>query len=120
MSVCLLLIQDGHGERLGDGDPDGDASGEAESAAVPPLKTSPCRTQWSGRPTSLLPGKSEGRREGKDWRRDEATVPAGGVGTPPGSPLPDKSDLSSSRYTSNTSIFNNYAVEVSRRRAMAR
>uniref|UniRef100_H3DN89 DENN domain containing 4A n=1 Tax=Tetraodon nigroviridis TaxID=99883 RepID=H3DN89_TETNG len=43
------------------------------------------------------------------------TLALGGVATPPGSPLPDKSDLSSSRYTSNTSIFNNYAMEVSRR-----
>uniref|UniRef100_A0AAX7UA63 DENN domain containing 4A n=1 Tax=Astatotilapia calliptera TaxID=8154 RepID=A0AAX7UA63_ASTCA len=30
----------------------------------------------------------------------------------PGFSLPDKSDLSSSRYTSNTSIFNNYAMEL--------
>uniref|UniRef100_A0A3Q2P6T1 DENN domain containing 4A n=1 Tax=Fundulus heteroclitus TaxID=8078 RepID=A0A3Q2P6T1_FUNHE len=29
-----------------------------------------------------------------------------------GFPLPDKSDLGSSRYTSNTSIFNNYAMEL--------
>uniref|UniRef100_A0A7N9AM94 DENN domain containing 4A n=1 Tax=Mastacembelus armatus TaxID=205130 RepID=A0A7N9AM94_9TELE len=32
--------------------------------------------------------------------------------SPPGFPLPDKSDLGSSRYTSNTSIFNNYAMEL--------
>lgn len=38
--------------------------------------------------------------------------PAGCVLSPPGFPLPDKSDLGSSRYTSNTSIFNNYAMEV--------
>lgn len=44
----------------------------------------------------------------------DTDIPAGGVVTPPGSPLPDKSDLSSSRYTSNTSIFNNYAMEVNR------
>uniref|UniRef100_A0A3Q0T6X8 DENN domain containing 4A n=1 Tax=Amphilophus citrinellus TaxID=61819 RepID=A0A3Q0T6X8_AMPCI len=31
---------------------------------------------------------------------------------PTGFSLPDKSDLSSSRYTSNTSIFNNYAMEL--------
>ncbi|XP_034051303.1 C-myc promoter-binding protein-like isoform X2 [Thalassophryne amazonica] len=32
--------------------------------------------------------------------------------SPPGFSLPDKSDLGSSRYTSNTSIFNNYAMEL--------
>uniref|UniRef100_H2UR92 DENN domain containing 4A n=1 Tax=Takifugu rubripes TaxID=31033 RepID=H2UR92_TAKRU len=42
----------------------------------------------------------------------DTNIPAGGVLTPPGSPLPDKSDLSSSRYTSNTSIFNNYGMEL--------
>uniref|UniRef100_A0A8P4KKE6 DENN domain containing 4A n=1 Tax=Dicentrarchus labrax TaxID=13489 RepID=A0A8P4KKE6_DICLA len=36
----------------------------------------------------------------------------GCVLSPPGFPLPDKSDLGSSRYTSNTSIFNNYAMEL--------
>uniref|UniRef100_A0AAQ5XNF8 UDENN domain-containing protein n=1 Tax=Amphiprion ocellaris TaxID=80972 RepID=A0AAQ5XNF8_AMPOC len=36
----------------------------------------------------------------------------GCVVSPPGFPLPDKSDLGSSRYTSNTSIFNNYAMEL--------
>lgn len=40
--------------------------------------------------------------------------PAGGVLSPPGFPMPDRSDLGSSRYTSNTSIFSNYAMEVSR------
>uniref|UniRef100_A0A672ZUQ5 DENN domain containing 4A n=1 Tax=Sphaeramia orbicularis TaxID=375764 RepID=A0A672ZUQ5_9TELE len=38
--------------------------------------------------------------------------PTGGVLSPPCFPLPDKSDLGSSRYTSNTSIFNNYAMEL--------
>uniref|UniRef100_A0A3P8WTF1 DENN domain containing 4A n=1 Tax=Cynoglossus semilaevis TaxID=244447 RepID=A0A3P8WTF1_CYNSE len=32
--------------------------------------------------------------------------------SPPGFPLPDKSDVGSSHYTSNTSIFNNYAMEL--------
>lgn len=40
------------------------------------------------------------------------SAPAGGVISPPGFPLPDKSEMGSSRYTSNTSIFNNYAMEV--------
>uniref|UniRef100_A0A3B4UZF9 DENN domain containing 4A n=1 Tax=Seriola dumerili TaxID=41447 RepID=A0A3B4UZF9_SERDU len=39
-------------------------------------------------------------------------APAGCAISPPGFPLPDKSDLGSSRYTSNTSIFNNYAMEL--------
>uniref|UniRef100_UPI0037E766CA C-myc promoter-binding protein-like n=1 Tax=Semicossyphus pulcher TaxID=241346 RepID=UPI0037E766CA len=52
---------------------------------------SPTAGSSLGRPTSLLPGC---------------------VLTPPGFPLPDKSDLGSSRYTSNTSIFNNYAMEL--------
>lgn len=38
--------------------------------------------------------------------------PSGCVLSPPGFPLPDKSDVGSSHYTSNTSIFNNYAMEV--------
>ncbi|CAB1338882.1 unnamed protein product [Coregonus sp. 'balchen'] len=32
--------------------------------------------------------------------------------SPPGFPLPDRSDLGSSRYTSNTSVFQNYAMEL--------
>ncbi|KAG7246191.1 hypothetical protein CRUP_009431, partial [Coryphaenoides rupestris] len=32
--------------------------------------------------------------------------------SPPGFPLGDKSDVDSSRYTSNSSIFNNYAMEL--------
>ncbi|KAM6942929.1 C-myc promoter-binding protein-like isoform 3-T3 [Xenentodon cancila] len=44
-----------------------------------------------GRPTSLLPGC---------------------VLSPPAYQLPDRSELSSSRSTSNTSIFNNYAMEL--------
>ncbi|CAG12501.1 unnamed protein product [Tetraodon nigroviridis] len=91
--------------------PDQDGLRVSENAAVSPQKNGPCQSpgrspiQCSsfGRPTSLLPGC------------DDTDIPAGGVATPPGSPLPDKSDLSSSRYTSNTSIFNNYAMEVSRR-----
>ncbi|XP_068166177.1 C-myc promoter-binding protein-like isoform X3 [Antennarius striatus] len=43
------------------------------------------------RPTTLLPGR---------------------VLSPPGFPPPDKSDAGSSRYTSNTSIFSNYAMEL--------
>uniref|UniRef100_A0A7N6B1R0 DENN domain containing 4A n=1 Tax=Anabas testudineus TaxID=64144 RepID=A0A7N6B1R0_ANATE len=39
-------------------------------------------------------------------------TPTGCVLSPPGFPLPDKSDLGSSRYTSSTSIFNNYAMEL--------
>lgn len=39
-------------------------------------------------------------------------TPAGCVLSPPGFPLPEKSDHGSSRYTSTTSIFNNYAMEV--------
>ncbi|XP_041639713.1 C-myc promoter-binding protein-like isoform X2 [Cheilinus undulatus] len=52
---------------------------------------SPTAGSNRGRPTSLLPG---------------CTL------SPPGFPLPDKSELGSSRYTSNTSIFNNYAMEL--------
>uniref|UniRef100_A0A665WXP3 DENN domain containing 4A n=1 Tax=Echeneis naucrates TaxID=173247 RepID=A0A665WXP3_ECHNA len=37
---------------------------------------------------------------------------AGCALSPPGFPLPNKSDLGSSRYSSNTSIFNNYAMEL--------
>ncbi|XP_053199484.1 C-myc promoter-binding protein-like isoform X1 [Scomber japonicus] len=52
---------------------------------------SPTAGSSLGRPTSLLPGC---------------------ILSPPGFPLPDKSDLGSSRYTSNTSIFNNFAMEL--------
>ncbi|XP_035991836.1 C-myc promoter-binding protein isoform X4 [Fundulus heteroclitus] len=52
---------------------------------------SPTASRSLGRPTSLPPG-----------------CPLSLTGFP----LPDKSDLGSSRYTSNTSIFNNYAMEL--------
>ncbi|XP_030614313.1 C-myc promoter-binding protein-like isoform X5 [Archocentrus centrarchus] len=106
---------------LGVGDPDCSSlldeedPGETEHSVVFPLRNGPAGPRRSprrsplrshldsptaessrGRPTSLLPGQhkihsSEG---------------------PTGFSLPDKSDLSSSRYTSNTSIFNNYAMEL--------
>ncbi|XP_011608155.2 C-myc promoter-binding protein-like isoform X3 [Takifugu rubripes] len=117
LATYTTPTKDGHSDRLsvsslsvGDLDcPSALGEGgyrEQEGAAVSPQKNGPRRsprrsplhklenpTQCSsfGRPTSLLPG---------------------GVLTPPGSPLPDKSDLSSSRYTSNTSIFNNYGMEL--------
>ncbi|KAL3993367.1 tripartite motif-containing protein 21 [Sarotherodon galilaeus] len=64
--------------------------GPRRSPRRSPLRShldSPTAGSSHGRPTSLLPGL-------------------------PGFSLPDKSDLSSSRYTSNTSIFNNYAMEL--------
>ncbi|XP_024150420.1 C-myc promoter-binding protein [Oryzias melastigma] len=66
-------------------------------------RRSPRRSPVHSRLHSSTSGSSRGR---------PTSLPAGCVLSPPDFPLPDKSDLSSSRYTSNTSIFNNYAMEL--------
>ncbi|XP_026234063.1 C-myc promoter-binding protein-like isoform X1 [Anabas testudineus] len=69
-------------------------AGPHRSPKRSPLRSrldSPTAGSGLGRPTSVMPGC---------------------VLSPPGFPLPDKSDLGSSRYTSSTSIFNNYAMEL--------
>ncbi|XP_034053428.1 C-myc promoter-binding protein-like [Gymnodraco acuticeps] len=118
LSTYTTPTKDGHSDRLsisslGLGDPDcasllddedcdgslispqrNGPSGPRKSPRRSPLRStqhSPSAGHSLGRPTSLFPGC---------------------VLSPPGFPLPDRSDLGSSRYTSSTSIFNNYAMEL--------
>ncbi|XP_033972875.1 C-myc promoter-binding protein-like isoform X2 [Trematomus bernacchii] len=118
LSTYTTPTKDGHSDRLsisslGFGDPDcasllddedcdgslispqrNGPSGPRRSPRRSPLRStqhSPSAGHSLGRPTSLFPGC---------------------VLSPPGFPLPDRSDLGSSRYTSSTSIFNNYAMEL--------
>lgn len=118
LSTYTTPTKDGHSDRLsisslGLGDPDcasllddedcdgslispqrNGPSGPRRSPRRSPLRStqhSPSAGHSLGRPTSLFPGC---------------------VLSPPGFPLPDRSDLGSSRYTSSTSIFNNYAMEL--------
>ncbi|XP_047198658.1 C-myc promoter-binding protein-like isoform X4 [Hippoglossus stenolepis] len=105
LATYTTPTKDGHGDRLSVGDPDGSSlldeedGGGSESSVVSPQRNGPRRSRLDSpsagcsqmRPTSLLPGC---------------------VLSPPGFSLPDKSDAGSSHYTSNTSIFNNYAMEL--------
>ncbi|KAK2853669.1 hypothetical protein Q5P01_006330 [Channa striata] len=67
------------------------------------LSVSPKHSPLHNRLESPTAGCGLGRR---------TSVLPGCVLSPPGFPLPEKSDLGSSRYTSNTSIFSNYAMEL--------
>ncbi|XP_041844894.1 C-myc promoter-binding protein-like isoform X3 [Melanotaenia boesemani] len=123
LATYTTPAKDGHSDHasvtsLGVGDPDcsslqdEDECGESECSVVSPQKNgpagpvgprrSPRRSPLHNRLGSPTAGCSLGR---------PTTLP-GCVLSPPGFPLPDKSDLGSSRYTSNTSIFNNYAMEL--------
>ncbi|XP_038556710.1 C-myc promoter-binding protein-like isoform X2 [Micropterus salmoides] len=89
---------------LGVGDPDCSSlldeedCGESGSSVVSPQRNGPAGPRRSPRRSPLRS------------RLDSPT--AGSSLGGPTSLLPDKSDLGSSRYTSNTSIFNNYAMEL--------
>uniref|UniRef100_H2UR89 DENN domain containing 4A n=1 Tax=Takifugu rubripes TaxID=31033 RepID=H2UR89_TAKRU len=107
LATYTTPTKDGHSDRLsvsslsvGDLDcPSALGEGgyrEQEGAAVSPQKNGPRRSP----------------RRSPLHKLENPTQCSSGVLTPPGSPLPDKSDLSSSRYTSNTSIFNNYGMEL--------
>uniref|UniRef100_A0A669B7K9 DENN domain containing 4A n=1 Tax=Oreochromis niloticus TaxID=8128 RepID=A0A669B7K9_ORENI len=78
---------------------DDEDSGDTEHSMVFPLRNGPVGP----------PGPRRSPR--RSPLRSHLDSPTAGSRLP-GFSLPDKSDLSSSRYTSNTSIFNNYAMEL--------
>ncbi|XP_005751471.1 C-myc promoter-binding protein-like isoform X2 [Pundamilia nyererei] len=100
---------------LGAGDPDCSSlldeedSGDTEHSMVFPLRNGPVGPPGPRRSPRRSPLRShlDSPTAGSSYGRPTSLLP--GL---PGFSLPDKSDLSSSRYTSNTSIFNNYAMEL--------
>ncbi|XP_034470962.1 C-myc promoter-binding protein-like [Hippoglossus hippoglossus] len=110
LATYTTPTKDGHGDRLSVGDPDGSSlldeedGGGSESSVVSPQRNGPRR---SPRRSSRLDSPSAGCSQ----MRPTSLLP-GCVLSPPGFSLPDKSDAGSSHYTSNTSIFNNYAMEL--------
>ncbi|XP_069021807.1 LOW QUALITY PROTEIN: C-myc promoter-binding protein-like [Embiotoca jacksoni] len=111
LATYTTPTKDGHGDLLGVGDPDcsslldEEACGGSECSMVSPQRNGPRRSPRRS------PLRSPTTAAGSGHRRPASLFP-GCVLSPPGFPLPDKSDLGSSRYTSNTSIFNNYAMEL--------
>ncbi|XP_069561515.1 C-myc promoter-binding protein-like isoform X7 [Brachyistius frenatus] len=111
LATYTTPTKDGHGDLLGVGDPDRsslldeEACGGSECSMVSPQRNGPRRSPRRS------PLRSPTTAAGSGHRRPASLFP-GCVLSPPGFPLPDKSDLGSSRYTSNTSIFNNYAMEL--------
>ncbi|XP_029112041.1 C-myc promoter-binding protein isoform X2 [Scleropages formosus] len=96
---------------LGTGDADCSSLADEESCLEPdgPGPTSPQRNGILGPKRS--PHRT--RLESPTPQTSSAQKPPHpGVVSPSSFPLPDKSELGSSRYTSNTSIFQNYAMEV--------
>ncbi|XP_030269965.1 C-myc promoter-binding protein-like isoform X9 [Sparus aurata] len=121
LATYTTPTKDGHSDRLsvsslGVGDPDCSSlldeeyCGESGSSVVSPLRNGPMGPRRSPR-RSPLRSRLDSTPPGSSLGRPTSLLP-GGVISPPGFPLPDKSDLGSSRYTSNTSIFNNYAMEL--------
>ncbi|XP_039980187.1 C-myc promoter-binding protein-like isoform X2 [Xiphias gladius] len=117
LATYTTPTKDGHSDRLsvsslGIGDPDCSSlldeedCGDSESSMV--------SSQRNGPVGPVGPRRSP-RRSPLRSRLDSPTAASllpGCILSPPGFPLPDKSDLGSSRYTSNTSVFNNYAMEL--------
>nr|XP_046251362.1 C-myc promoter-binding protein-like isoform X3 [Scatophagus argus] len=121
LATYTTPTKDGHSDRLsvsslGVGDPDCSSlldeedCGESESSVISPQRNGPTGPRRSPR-RSPLRSTLESPTVASSLGRPTSLLP-GCVLAPPGFPLPDKSDLSSSRYTSNTSIFNNYAMEL--------
>ncbi|XP_034754922.1 C-myc promoter-binding protein-like isoform X7 [Etheostoma cragini] len=113
LATYTTPTKDGHSDRvsvssLGVGDPDRSSlrdeedCGQSEGSVISPQRNVPAGPRRSPR-RSPSAGSSLGK---------PTSLPPGCVLSPPGFPPPDKSDLGSSRYTSNTSIFNNYAMEL--------
>ncbi|XP_035808614.2 C-myc promoter-binding protein-like isoform X8 [Amphiprion ocellaris] len=124
LATYTTPTKDGHSDHLsvsslGVGDPDcsslldEDDCGESGSSVVSPQRNGPIGPQGPRRSPRRSPLRSrlDSPTAGSNHRRPTSLIP-GCVVSPPGFPLPDKSDLGSSRYTSNTSIFNNYAMEL--------
>ncbi|XP_044074973.1 C-myc promoter-binding protein-like isoform X3 [Siniperca chuatsi] len=121
LATYTTPTKDGHSDRLsvsslGAGDPDcsslldEEECGESERSEVSPQRNGPAGPRRSPR-RSPLRSRLDSPTAGSSLGRPTSLLP-GCVLSPPGFPLPDKSDLGSSRYTSNTSIFNNYAMEL--------
>lgn len=118
LATYTTPTKDGHSDRLsvsslGVGDPDCSSlldeadCGESEGSVISPPRNGPRRSPRRSPLRSRLDSPPAGSSVG----RPSSLLPEC-VLSPPGFPLPEKSDLGSSRYTSNTSIFNNYAMEL--------
>nr|XP_057932989.1 C-myc promoter-binding protein-like isoform X2 [Doryrhamphus excisus] len=85
----------------------------SKSSTVSPQKNDPPGPMGFGNSPRRSPFHSRlnSPTTGSSLRRPSSLLPACGL-SPPGFLLSDKSDLGSSRYTSNTSIFNNCAMEL--------
>ncbi|XP_056269210.1 C-myc promoter-binding protein-like isoform X2 [Pseudoliparis swirei] len=110
LATYTTPTKDGHSDLLGVGDPDGSSlldqedSRGSEGSAVSPRSIGP-----GGPRRSPLRNRLDSPSAGSGLGRPSSLLP-GCVLSPPG--FPDKSDLGSSLYTSSTSIFNNYAMEL--------
>ncbi|KAM7405735.1 hypothetical protein PAMP_000162 [Pampus punctatissimus] len=124
LATYTTPTKDGHCDRLsvsslGVGDPDCSSlldeedCRESRSSAVSPQKNGPVGLLGPRRSPrrSPLHSRLDSPTAGSSLGRPTSLLP-GCVLSPSGFSLPDKSDLGSSRYTSNTSIFNNYAMEI--------
>ncbi|XP_078144118.1 C-myc promoter-binding protein-like [Centroberyx gerrardi] len=121
LATYTTPTKDGNSDRLsvsslGMGDPDCSSlldeedCGESDGSLISPQRNGPAGPRRSPRRSPLC-SRLESPTMGCSLGRAAPLLP-GCVLSPPGFPLPDKSDLGSSRYTSNTSIFNNYAMEL--------
>ncbi|XP_062247438.1 C-myc promoter-binding protein-like isoform X2 [Platichthys flesus] len=115
LATYTTPTKDGYGDRLSVGEPDGsslldeeDGRG-SESSVVSPQRNGPSGP--SGPRRSPRRSRLDSPPAGSRRMRPTSLLP-GGVLSPPGFSLPDKSDAGSSHYTSSTSIFNNYAMEL--------
>ncbi|XP_067351624.1 C-myc promoter-binding protein-like isoform X4 [Channa argus] len=84
--------------------------GDQWSSVLSPQKNSPNGPHTSPK-NSPLHSRLDSPTAGCGLGRPTSVLP-GCVLSPPGFPLPENSDLGSSHYTSNTSIFSNYAMEL--------
>ncbi|XP_026175714.1 C-myc promoter-binding protein-like isoform X3 [Mastacembelus armatus] len=121
LATYTTPTKDCHSDRLsvssfGAADPDGsslldeDDIGQRQSSPQRNGPVGPQGPHRSPRPSPIR-GRLDSPTAGPSLGRPTSLLP-GCLLSPPGFPLPDKSDLGSSRYTSNTSIFNNYAMEL--------
>ncbi|KAK5874386.1 hypothetical protein PBY51_019333 [Eleginops maclovinus] len=118
LSTYTTPTKDGHSDRLsvsslGFGDPDCASlldDEDCDGSLISPQRNGPAGPRRSPR-RSPLRSRQDSPSAGHSLGRPTSLLP-GCVLSPPGFPLPDRSDLGSSRYTSSTSIFNNYAMEL--------
>ncbi|CAN9506669.1 unnamed protein product [Ophioblennius macclurei] len=119
LATYTTPTKDGHSDRLSVGDPDcsslldEDTCCASECSVVSPQRNGPVGISAPRRSPRRSPLRSrlDSPSAGSGHGRPTSLLPDC-VLSPPGFSLPDKSDLGSSRYTSNTSIFNNYAMEL--------